>query len=95
MDNGDNFNKFICIILDCINEDDLIFSYSDSKFYFKKLNAGDNLYSTFIGDGYDRTKDIFNTVIDNLLKYQKYFNIQLLPKYKIKKKQNRSANNNF
>ena len=89
MDNGDNFNKFICIILDCINEDDLIFSYSDSKFYSKKLNAGDDLYSTFIGDGYDRTKEVFNTVIDNLLKYQKYFNIQSLPKYKIKDTENK------
>ena len=84
MDNDDNFNKFICIILDCINEDNLIFSYSDSKFYSKVLNNNDNLYSTFIGDRYDRTKEVFNTVIDNLLKYQKYFNIQLLPKYKIK-----------
>ena len=89
MDNGDNFNKFICIILDCINEDNLIFSYSDSKFYSKKLNAGDDLYSTFIGDGYDRTKEVFNTVIDNLLKYQKYFNIQSLPKYKIKDTENK------
>lgn len=89
MDDGDNFNKFICIILDCINEDNLIFSYSDSKFYSKKLNAGDDLYSTFIGDGYDRTKEVFNTVIDNLLKYQKYFNIQSLPEYKIKDTENK------
>ena len=89
MDNGDNFNKFICIILDCINEDDLIFSYSDSKFYSKKLNAGDDLYSTFNDKEYRRTKDILNTVIDNLLKYQKYFNIQSLPKYKIKDTENK------
>lgn len=89
MDNGDNFNKFICIILDCINEDDLIFSYSNSKFYFKKLNAGDDLYSTFNDKEYRRTKDILNTVIDNLLKYQKYFNIQSLPEYKIKDTENK------
>lgn len=89
MDNGDNFNKFICIILDCINEDDLIFSYSNLKFYSKKLNAGDDLYSTFNDKEYRRTKDILNTVIDNLLKYQKYFNIQLLPEYKIKDTENK------
>lgn len=89
MDNGDNFNKFICIILDCINEDNLIFSYSNSKFYSKKLNAGDDLYSTFNDKEYRRTKDILNTVIDNLLKYQKYFNIQLLPEYKIKDTENK------
>ena len=89
MDNGDNFNKFICIILDCINEDNLIFSYSDSKFYSKKLVAGDDLYSVFIDREYDRSNDILNTVIDNLLKYQKYFNIQSLPKYKIKDTENK------
>ncbi len=89
MDDGDNFNKFICIILDCINEDNLIFSYSDSKFYFKKLNVGDDLYSVFIDREYDRSNDILNTVIDNLLKYQKYFNIQSLPEYKIKDTENK------
>ena len=83
MDNGDNFNKFICIILDCIDKYNAIFSYSNSKFYYKKLVVGDNLYSTFNDKEYRRTKDILNTVIDNLLKYQKYFNIQSLPKYKI------------
>ena len=45
--------------------------------------AGDDLYSTFNDKEYRRTKYILNTVIDNLLKYQKYFNIQSLPKYKI------------
>ena len=89
MDNGDNFNKFICIILDCINEDNLIFSYSDSKFYSKELDADYDLYSTFNDKEYRRTKDILNTVIDNLLKYQKYFNIQSLPKYKIKDTENK------
>ena len=89
MDNGDNFNKFICIILDCINKYNAIFSYSNSKFYFKNLDAGDNLYSVFIDREYDRSNDILNTVIDNLLKYQKYFNIQSLPEYKIKDTENK------
>ena len=83
MDDGDNFNKFICIILDCINSDDKICSYSNSKFYLKDLVAGDNLYSTFTDEEYHRDKKSLNIVIDNLLKYQKYFNIQSLPKYKI------------
>ena len=89
MDDGDNFNKFICIILDCINKYNAIFSYSNSKFYYKKLVAGDDLYSTFNDKEYRRTKYILNTVIDNLLKYQKYFNIQSLPKYKIKDTENK------
>ena len=89
MDNGDNFNKFICIILDCINKYNAIFSYSNSKFYYKKLVVGDNLYSTFNDKEYRRTRDILNTVIDNLLKYQKYFNIQSLPEYKIKDTENK------
>ena len=83
MDDGDNFNKFICIILDCINSDGKIYSYSNSKFYLKDLVAGDNLYSTFTDEEYHRDKKSLNIVIDNLLKYQKYFNIQSLPKYKI------------
>lgn len=86
MDDGDNFHKFICIILDCINSDNKIFSYSNSKFYFKELIAGDNLYSTFTNEEYNRDKYSLNIVIDNLLKYQKYFNIQSLPKYEIKDK---------
>lgn len=86
MDDGDNFHKFICIILDCINNDNKIFSYSNSKFYFKELIAGDNLYSTFTNEEYNRDKYSLNIVIDNLLKYQKYFNIQSLPKYEIKDK---------
>lgn len=86
MDDGDNFHKLICIILDCINNDNKIFSYSNSKFYFKELIAGDNLYSTFTNEEYNRDKYSLNIVIDNLLKYQKYFNIQSLPKYEIKDK---------
>lgn len=89
MDDGDNFNKFICIILDCINKYNAIFSYSNSKFYYKELDANDDLYSTFNDYEYERTEDIFNTVIDNLLKYQKYFNIQSLPKYEIKDTENK------
>lgn len=89
MDDGDNFHKFICIILDCINKYNAIFSYSNSKFYYKELDTDDDLYSTFNNFEYKRTKDMFNAVIDNLLKYQKYFNIQSLPKYKIKDTENK------